>query len=147
RARARLPRHGLLGIGDGSEERRRHLRQLPRLSAETAAGVLLDGRRVPLPRRRRTPADRQDPGRAPQERRGVSRVERETRRTRPHALNRSAEASRSFRKRRLALLPLRWSASLQASVGQPATRLWPSPFLTYAICPTWYDSWNAKNAS
>ena len=37
RARARIARDGLLGIGDGPEARRRHLRQLPRLPEQAAA--------------------------------------------------------------------------------------------------------------
>ena len=49
RARPRVARHGLLGIGHGPEARRRHLRQLPRLPEQAAARIRLDGRRIPLP--------------------------------------------------------------------------------------------------
>src|SRR6516225_2937003 len=47
--RARVARHGLLGIRHGPEDRRRHLRQLPVVSEQAAARVQLDGRRVSLP--------------------------------------------------------------------------------------------------
>src|SRR5213596_3758831 len=48
-----VARHGLLGIGDGSEAGRRYLRELPRLPAHAAQGVRGDGRRVQLPHPRR----------------------------------------------------------------------------------------------
>ena len=51
-ARPRGARHGLLGIRDGPQARRRHLRQLPHLSEPPAARIRLDGRRVPFPRAR-----------------------------------------------------------------------------------------------
>ena len=62
-----VARHGLLGIGHGPEARRRHLRQLPHLPEQAAARVQLDGRRIPLPRRRRAAIGRSHPGRAAQE--------------------------------------------------------------------------------
>src|SRR5205085_8965069 len=99
-----LTRHGLLGIRNGPEERRRHLRQLPRLPAEAAARVFVDGRRVPLPRRRRAAADRSHSGRAAQERRGVPRVERKTRRAGSYALTIARLKARAPSPSQLALL-------------------------------------------
>ena len=63
-ARAPVARHGLLGIGNGPEARRRHLRELPRVPARAAPRVRVDGRRVRLPRARRATQGRRDPGRA-----------------------------------------------------------------------------------
>jgi thymidylate kinase len=62
RSRPGVARHGLLGIGDGFEKRRRHLRQLQDLPESPVEGVRVDGRRVPLPRRRRTPIGRSHSG-------------------------------------------------------------------------------------
>ena len=53
RSHSRIARHGLLGIGDGPQTRRRYLRKFPGLPAEVTPGVRLYGGRVPLPGSRR----------------------------------------------------------------------------------------------